>query len=451
LVARYGKVWSVRTGARLEVVSFDARSMGPDQVPADGWLIPPPELARWAAAGRLLPVPPAYLAPESRYLWRDLLPVDRNKLLVWDRTVYALPFLSDALLCYYRDDWFRDSRNQGDFQATYARPLRAPTTWDEFADVAEFFRGRARAGEGPPAPSLPPLPDTDADLDREFFSVAAPLDRRALREDERSSPPDEELFSFHYDVQTGRPRLDRPAFVEALRFWQRLRSCRPQTAARQPAESFRSGQAVLCLAGAEWVARFQEEDSPVRGRFGLCPVPGSARVFDYRTGEPRPASGENWVPYLGSGGWIAVVPRRAAHPVVAFALFAELSGPKISAEIVLDPAWGGGVFRRDHFGLLTEGNPFALDSQGARALARSLQQTRAPAIVNPVLCLRTPGQREHRRALVEEVRSALLGSDTDPRQALAAVVRRWQQLDEAKTERERLAEYRASLGLPASR
>src|SRR6516165_10138991 len=26
LVARYGKVWSVRTGARLEVVSFDARS-----------------------------------------------------------------------------------------------------------------------------------------------------------------------------------------------------------------------------------------------------------------------------------------------------------------------------------------------------------------------------------------------------------------------------------------
>src|SRR5262249_44279727 len=143
-----------------------------------------------------------------------------------------------------------------------------------------------------------------------------------------------------------------------------------------------------------------------------------------------------------------VVPRGAAHPEAAFALLAELGGPRISAELVLGRTWGSGVFRRDHFPLFTEGNAFGLESRWTHALADHLRQTLNPAVMKPVLRLRTPDEREHLGILAEEVRSALARKDADPRQALTAVAQRWRQLDQGKDEKKRLADYRLSLSLP---
>src|SRR5262249_52903069 len=228
-------------------------------------------------------------------------------------------------------------------------------------------------------PSLPPLPATDEAQDREFYCIAAPLARRVVREDDKKPPPDEELFSFHYDLTTGVPRIDRPGFVEALRLMQKLQAFRPVEPARQPAEAFRDGRAVLCLAGSEWVGRFQEEGSPVRGRFGICRTPGSRHVFPYQTGAAVALAEVNHVPYLGAGGWLAVVPRGTAHPEAAFALLTELSGPQTSAEIALGTIGGGGTFRHTHLTLFAKGNAFELDMRGTQALVENLRLTLSPA------------------------------------------------------------------------
>jgi multiple sugar transport system substrate-binding protein len=446
VLAGYSKVWALENHARVEVVPGDQAE---GQQTADVWVIAPAELGRLVALDQVLPLPEAVLGGEGRYGWKDLLPLYRTKLLVYDRRPRALPLLGGAPLCYYRSDLLADPAHRAAFQQKYGRSLGPPATWDEYAAIAEYFNGRARDGGSPPFPSLTPLPDSDDALDREFYSVAAPLARRGVREEDKPPPPEGELFSFHFDLATGRPRIDTPGFVEALRLLRRLQACRPGTPATEPAATFRDGRAVLCLAGTEWVGRFQEERSAVRGRFGVCRVPGSRRVYDYRTGRALSVPHVNHVPYLGAEGWLAVVPRTAGQPDAAFSLIAELSGPRTSSEILLDPAWAGGVFRREQFNLLTSGDPLRLGTQGANAWSDALRQTVAPNVINPVIRLRVPHERQYTHALSQAVRAFLLGNDGDPRGALATAARRWQEIGTAEGEASRRSAYTQSLNLKA--
>jgi multiple sugar transport system substrate-binding protein len=448
VVTRYGRPWASRNGAELKVVGFDPQAAPPAESATDVWIIPPAALAAWAAAGKLLPVPDAYTRlRDSPYAWDNLLPLFREKLCVWDRTVYGLPLLGEVPLCFYRQDLLDDPRHRADFAAKHRRPLARPATWDEYADIAEFFR--ERAGVTGPTPSLPPLPASGADLDREFYSVAAPFVRRAVPEREENAT-DVELFSFHFDLDSGRARIDTPGFVHALRLLQRLQACRLGGAAALPQEAFRNGQAVLCLTDPTWIGRFSAEGSPVKGRFGMCRVPGSRYYFDYQTGQRQVAVEVNFLPYLGAGGWLAVVPRTAPEPEAAFDLLAELSGPRTSLEVVIEPRWGGGVFRRDHFDFKNRGgwNSFGLPPKQTDSVLLDVAQTvdNPGQVKNPVVRLRTPDESAYQEALVAEVR-ACLTQGTDPVEALRAVRQRWEQLGRRKDPKQRLREYHLSLSL----
>src|SRR5262249_15016020 len=235
------------------------------------------------------------------------------------------------------------------------------------------------------------------------------------------------------------------------RLGQRLQAYRAPGVAPEPAEAFRQGQAVLCLAESAWVGRFQDRSSSVRGRLGICRVPGSNQVYDGPNGSARLAPQSNFVPYLRSVGWLGVMPRDSAESEAALALLLDLSSPKSSAETVLEPAWGGGVFRREHFKNLREGDAFGFGPSQVNALVESLRLTVEPVLINPVLRLRTPDERDHLRVLAEEVRRALLHPDTDAGQALKSVAQRWRELDQGKSVEQRRAEYRLSLSLPSSR
>ena len=161
---------------------------------------------------------------------------------------------------------------------------------------------------------------------------------------------------------------------------QRLQANRPPQPAPEPLEAFRDGRAALGIGGTEWVARLQDDTSPVRGRFGVCRVPGSHRVFAYQTGELQPVEGVNAVPYLGTGGWLGVVPRGAAHPEAAFALLAELSGPQVSTEIVLDQGIG------DIFSARIAGNVLNDDILGSMEFACKVSGAKLIAVIGHSNC-----------------------------------------------------------------
>jgi multiple sugar transport system substrate-binding protein len=439
VVKRYGQGWASTHSAKLEIVRVpDTESPG-DREGIDLWIIPTPALPRLASAGRVQPIPEKILERDSGYQWQSLLPIYRNKLLTWDGKPHALPLLGDASLCYYREDWLREVGKA--FQEKHGRALTPPETWETFAELAEVFRDRS----ADKTLSLPPLPERGDELNRLFYTMAASYDRRIVREDDPAKPADVELFSFHYDLDTLRPRLAKPAFVHALSLLRRMQACRPEGAAAQPAEAFRDGKAGLCIAGPEWIDRFQNDGSKVRGKFGIAPLPGSAIYHNYRTGQAMPAKG-NFIPYLGAGGWLGVVPKGAPHAAEAFQLLAHLSSPTTSAEIVSEPAWGGAAYRREHLAGAASWDGFALGAERTRGLLDALRAELTPAAINPAVALRTPDAAEHEKVLAEELRGALQGGK-EPAATLAEVVKRWEALDSKKDEAARRREYRLSLGL----
>jgi multiple sugar transport system substrate-binding protein len=53
--------------------------------------------------------------------------------------IYGLPIQSNGAVMAYRSDLFNDPTQKSNFKAKYSRDLTVPTTWDEYAQVAEFF------------------------------------------------------------------------------------------------------------------------------------------------------------------------------------------------------------------------------------------------------------------------------------------------------------------------
>jgi multiple sugar transport system substrate-binding protein len=442
LLNRYKPSWTKKRGARVELVSYTGTpdAAGND---ASGWIIRPAEMPHWAASGRLLPVPAEYKARAGAYNWTDLIALYREKLLRWAGETYALPLLGEAPLCFYRADLFVEARHQKAFRDQYKRTLGPPASWDDFADIAEYFYNQKESGKA--APSLPPLPESAEELDYLFYAVAAPHVRHAVFQNQGRPISDEELFSFHYTLKTGEPRIEHAGFLYGLQLLQRLQRFRPAGVSAVPPQAFADGQAVLCLADASWIGRFRKTLAPTS--LGVCEVPGSARWFRFRDGKEQASTNGNTIPYQGAGGWIAVVPRSAPHPDAAFALFAELGGRDMSLQIVFEPQWGGGAFREAHLHSEKGWFSFELDQEKTVRLKEALQRTLDRAgLKNPAVRLRIPDQQAYRQALVDQVRNAL-ATNADAKEALHNVAERWKELDAPKGEKQRKNDYLLSLGL----
>jgi multiple sugar transport system substrate-binding protein len=451
LLRSRGRSWALHHGVNIAIQTYDpskeAEPHGHSSASADVWVLAPVDLPSWVAEGRLAPLPSSYKALENPLAWSDLLPTWREQLVQWDGKVYALPLVGEAPLCCYRADLLKDPAHRSALRSLFGKDLDGPLTWEQFAQLAEYFRDKGVAGKS--GPSLPPLPRADADLDRLFYTVAAGFARRAVRHDEeRQAYQSDDVFSFHYNFETGQPRIASGGFVHALKLLQRLQACRPAEPADHPEEAFRDGRAVLCLTDAPWLASFQKTPA-LRDKVGVCRIPGGARYFDFQTGqERRPFGGVNWLPYLGGAGWLAAVPQSSRHPDVAFELLADLAGTKTSTQIFLGSIGQGGPTRTGQL-YRHRWDTFDLDEKQTLHLRDVLQATLLHRhLKNPVLCLRTPRQAAHRTALVRGLRQALLmGADAE--KTLQKVAEQWRKLDREQGLEQHKADYRRSLGLLA--
>ena len=437
---------SATSPSGLNVVCFQ---YDPNTEPGGGdvWIIPPARMPHFAAAEKLQPVPSDITTDDPAYAWDDILPLYRSKLLVWDGKVRALPFLSGTLLCYYREDLLKDPENQANFKRKHGRDLSPPATWEELLDMAEFFHNQKRPGVDHACPSLPAVDEANDALDQQFYALAVSYARRAIVADASGRGFGDEVFSFHYDLRSGQPRIDQPGFVHALEVFKRLGKFRQPGSSPEPERSFENGEAVFCVGPASWIGKFQKSRF-VRDKFAFCQsLPGATKVIDGRGGKESAIAGGNHVPYLGAGGWLAVVPATSPNPEPAFRLIAALSNPRTSADIVIEPAWGGGVYRQSHLQRGIGWTSFGLSSARTEELVNCMRSAVQPGQVrNPVLRLRIPDERSHQLALLSEIRAALF-KDKKPSQAIADAAAQWRDLDSKRPAGEVRTEYRLSLSL----
>lgn len=80
----------------------------------------------------------------------DFAPATVDAYAAWpkgSKNYWSLPAMADALGWVYRKDWFARPELKKEFKLTYGRDLKAPKTWTELKQVADFFQGRMIDGK----------------------------------------------------------------------------------------------------------------------------------------------------------------------------------------------------------------------------------------------------------------------------------------------------------------
>ena len=209
------------------------------------------------------------------------------------------------------------------------------------------------------------------------------------------------------------------------------------------------GPAVAAVLSLAEVARLPKDGGPVAKRFAVAPLPGTRTYFD-REGKQHPADRNgNYVPFLGSGGWVAAVRKESAHAAAAADLLADLAGPAGSLAAVSAPASGVGPFRAEH--VAPERRDvwlgYGFDAAGTQALFAAMQHYLGSNVINPALALRTPDQAAVMAALDAELRKVARGEAT-PEDAMKRAAEAWKKLDDARPPEELVRWRRNAVGLP---
>src|SRR5262249_54875680 len=100
LVRVRSRPWADRQEAQVIIQQASPNALAT----ADVQLIAPAEMPRWAGRGALAELPESLTRDGRKFEWRGLLPEYRERVLRWDRTVFAVPLVGEAPVCVYRSD-----------------------------------------------------------------------------------------------------------------------------------------------------------------------------------------------------------------------------------------------------------------------------------------------------------------------------------------------------------
>lgn len=423
-----------RLGASVAMVGFSGDIEALKGL--DAALVAPADLGRLAPA--LAPVPEGLTRPNSEIAWGNLLPVWRDRLARWSGVTLGLPVHGDLRVLVCLAEMLENTGRNRLFESRHGRPARAPATWREAAEWAEFWK--SETGK----PGWMPTPRESSERIRLFYAVAAGhvVERLSATDRARSQPLDEQVrFGLEFDLATGRCLFGSQGFVRAGEILGRLAAPSAAKPLPEPWEALARKEAAMALAPVSAIARLQRHKA-TRDRFSIHPVPGGDAVLPARGGPALSFPMGNLVPHLGLGGSLACVSANATDSSRAWAAAAILASPALSQDAVLDPGLGGPVREQQ-----LETGPWdglELDRERLDQFRAALRRTLLPLdCINPALALRMPDARDLSGALDAGI-SAILGGQ-QARATLGAVAARWDNLRAKRPEA--LKEARANVGL----
>lgn len=97
------------------------------------------EKAGFAEFGYILPLDDYIKANPDKVQYDDIAPILADLTTNYKGQVWGLPYYTYTQGNFYRADLFEDPTEQEAFKAKYGYDLKPPETWEEAADVAEFF------------------------------------------------------------------------------------------------------------------------------------------------------------------------------------------------------------------------------------------------------------------------------------------------------------------------
>lgn len=420
--------WAARTGGTV--------SVRPKVATADVAVIRPSALGEFAARGDLDPLPMNFRVAGHAVQWERTLSVYRSGLTSWAAGPVALTLAADGYALVYRADKFADDRHRKGFAEKYGgrRQLSAPTTWEDLADIAGYF------AEVDKAPSLPPLPADPERLLTHYHQIVACYTHEARAT--AVPDPDPQENSLFFRMPEGWPhRLDAPAFQAALEWFARTHPFRATTPPDDPVKALDTGTAVMAVLTLAEIGRLPRDGDAVSARFRVAPLPGTRGYFD-ATGKLVPVAKQaNYVPYLGSGGWVGVVFKRSANAAAAWDLLAELGGRDATTAAVSSPTAGAGPFRSDHIDSSSIWMRYRFDAARTQALVDAMRHYVGVNVANPTVTMRTPDRATLMGLLEPQVRKAATGQAPAPA-AMQAAIAAWHDYEAKTKDRAQVTRWR---------
>lgn len=167
----------------------------------------------------------------------------------------GMPVWTNSEILFYRTDLFEDAKNKKDFEAKYGYALAAPTTWEQYRDVAEFFTR-----------------DTDGDGKTDLYGTDV---KGAVETEWLATVSQAGEKQMVLDPATGTVTIDSAAHKDALDFYVSLLPYAPSGAAQLDW----AGAQNLFYQGSTAMMRFwghayrqTPADSPIKDSIGVAPM-----------------------------------------------------------------------------------------------------------------------------------------------------------------------------------
>lgn len=142
-----GPKWEELTGIKVKVIEVPTAEMFTKILQEhrantgayDALNVVPTWMADLVRAGALEDLDPYVDKYGFREELQKIAPTYRDNQMTVDGKIYGFPDDGDLFILYYRKDLFEDPANREEFKAKYGYDLAAPKTWQEYADIGQFF------------------------------------------------------------------------------------------------------------------------------------------------------------------------------------------------------------------------------------------------------------------------------------------------------------------------
>ncbi len=367
---------------------------------ANGWL---PDFAE---GGFILPLDD-YFAKKDPWL-DDVFPAF-DGLMKYKNKYYCVLLDGDCFMTYYKKDLLEDPMEQEAFRRKYGYELRIPDTWDQWADMAEFFTR-----------------DTDKNGEIDLWGNVFML--------QRIFAPFTFIQFLHsyggtyFDRDTMKPLINSAEGMKAANMIARLVEYGPPDMINwgytEVRDSFQRGDVAMMIQWNEITWEISE-DSKVAGNILYGPMPGV--MIGGRLNRPA----------LQAWGWCAAISSDSKNADMAYEYLHFISSPEISLEIFAIPFDGLEPWRESHFSDEAMKQWVDLSPQAPDWLA-GLKES----VKTGVSDMRIPGMFEYYDALGIQVGEALLGKKT-AKKALDDAAAEWDRITKRKGLEQQKAAYRA--------
>lgn len=400
--------WKARAGDPLEVIDLESGKL--DQLEADAVLYPTWLLGTLVDRGLLSPATAAWRASPG-LAWDDLFePARQREGAYGEGTLYGIPLGSPTLVTFYRADLLTPAE------------LKLPADWTAYQQIAERFAGK-------PGGSIEPLANGWAGIT--LLARAASYVKHPAN------------YSDVFDVESMRPLVDGPPFVQAL---EELVAAYRTGPAEQldwtPADvrrEFLAGRAALALT---WPT--PEKLTVAEGlQLGVAEIPAGEKVFDIAKANWHDRHTSAPALLLSVSGRLGSVTAKSTRGFAARELIAALSRDAWGATLSrssADLTLGRRSQRAEAEAWMTPGTGETAARQYAQALADRGRE------YPWMFCLRIPGRSEYLAALDTAVRDACAGT-AEPAAALSKAAEAWREITERLGKEAQQKAYRRSLGL----